>query len=81
MICTVCNPKESKFFKKSELNNYTAEVNFSNCSEIIDFIEFEFELIRIMKNYLIPLTEFLKCNEELTELIKYDIVDTSKYDE
>lgn len=78
LICTACNPLESKYVSDKE-GKWVAEVNISNCESFLDFYEFEMEAIKTFNEYLIPLTNQVNC-EEGAEPLALDPLDTSFVD-
>lgn len=56
IICSACNPLESLYVHPDEEGNWKIQINMANCSNFLDFFEFEMEAIRIIEKYLYPLT-------------------------
>lgn len=78
IICSACNPLESPYFTKNSENKWKIEINISNCSNFLDFFEYEMEVIRIFNKYLYPLSNAVTCNG--TNEIELDDLDTSFLD-
>lgn len=79
VICSACNPLESSYVYKSEEGVWSVQMNMANCSNFLDFFEYELEVIRVLQKYMYALTNFLKCDTE--NPIELEELDTTFLDE
>lgn len=60
LVCTMCNPQFQRFFDISD--NYSMLFfNSNNCLEIFEEKQFELRLMQLYNDFLLPVTDALKC--------------------
>jgi hypothetical protein len=74
LICTICNPLSTDFFKFSP-GNSTVVANTSNCSKHLDLAEFEIRAISIFENVIKLFVDLIKCHNDLNEDDDYKVDD------
>lgn len=66
LICTACNPHETRHFKITN-DGSSMMLDMRTCTDMMNTRTFEARVMRLFYDFLVPLTKFIDCSEDKNE--------------